>query len=72
MPSEDQALKKPPIFADKAYECYIEELHSWTFITELEKDKQVTTVALSSPENDDSHIRDKVFHKINMNLKKGR
>ena len=58
--------KKPPTFGDKPYERYIEELNAWTFITELEKDKQAIAVALSFPENDESHIRDKVFSEINM------
>ena len=49
--------KKPPTFRDKPYEHYIEELNAWTFITELEK---------GVPENDESHISDKVFSEINM------
>ena len=58
--------KKPPTFGDKPYERCIEELNAWTFITELEKDKQAIAVPLSFPENDESHIRDKVFSEINM------
>ena len=58
--------KKPPTFGDKPYERYIEELNTWTFITELEKDKQAIANALSFPQNDESHTRDKVFSEINM------
>ena len=56
--------KQPPIFKDKPYEQYIEELKGWTYITELEKSKQAIAVALSFLQNDSTHMRDKVFSEI--------
>ena len=62
-------FKKPrAIGEEKPYRRYIEDLHAWTYITKKEKKKKTgaCTIALSSPENDKSQIRDKVFNEINL------
>ena len=54
--------KIPPAFSDKKpYSRYVDELTAWTYVTDLDKEKQGIAVALSLPENDSSQIRDKVF-----------
>lgn len=57
----------PPSFTSaKIYERYKQELLAWREITELSKTEQGIAVALSLPEEDESQIKDKVFHKISL------
>ena len=42
----------------------MDELTAWTYVTDLDKEKQGIAVALSLPENDSSQIRDKVFSEL--------
>ena len=55
----------PPAFnKDKNYERFKQELLAWKEITDLRQDKQGIAIALSLPEEDESKIREKVFHQI--------
>ena len=60
--------KNPPKFdsINKPYDRYIEELKTWCFVTELEKERQAPAVILSFPEEDPSGIRDKVFNELKL------
>ena len=63
--------KKSPSFEDKTYECYIEELKAWTFVTDLSKEKQRLAVAILFSENDPFHTREKIFSELKIeDLKK--
>ena len=54
----------PPHLVGKSYERYRVELEAWREDTELDKNKQGIAIALTFPENDENHIREKVFDEI--------
>ena len=60
------SYKKPPVFGDKAYERYVEELRGWAMVTDLDAKKQAVAVALSFEENDPRQIRDKIFSELKL------
>ena len=57
------SYKTPPLFSDsKPYSRWVDEIHVWQTVTELEIKKQGPAIALSLPE--ESSIRDKVFSEL--------
>ena len=54
----------PPSFKGKSYERYRIELDAWKEITDLDKNKQAVTIALSLPEDDETRIREKIFDEL--------
>ena len=58
---------KPPTFkSGKSYERYKQELLAWREVTDISKEKQGISVALSLPEDDESGIREKVFDEVDL------
>lgn len=56
--------RTPPTFSEsKPYNRWIDEIKVWQTVTELDKRKQGSAIALSLPE-DESNIRDKVFSEL--------
>ena len=49
-------LQPPPLTKEKGYERYKNELLAWIRVTEVPKNKQAITVALSLPENYENGI----------------
>ena len=61
----------PPCLTSKSYERYKLELLAWREVTDISRFKQGIVIALSLPEDDKNHIKEKVFTQINLDdLKK--
>lgn len=57
----------PPSFTNlRTYERFKQEPLAWKAITGLSKDKQGIAIALSLPEDNETHIKDKVFDQISI------
>ncbi|KAK4322794.1 hypothetical protein Pmani_006461 [Petrolisthes manimaculis] len=66
-PDSPGGKSMPPVFGeDKGYERWKTELEAWQLVTNVEKKKQATTVALSFPEG--SEVRDRVFNEIEITV----
>ena len=59
-------LQPPPLTKEKGYERYKNELLAWIRVTEVPKNKQAITVALSLPENYENGIRERVFDELSL------
>ena len=59
-------INPPTINKGKPYERFRQELLAWKEITDLSSSKQGIAIALSLPEDDETHIRDKVFDQISI------
>ena len=56
------AWTNPPVLdKGKCFEIYWKEILAWGELTDLPKSKQGIVVALSFPEDDETHIRERVF-----------
>ena len=65
MVADMSGYKNPPVFSkEKPYERYVEEIHAWCIVTDLDAKKQGVAIALSLPENDSTGVRDKVFNDL--------
>ena len=62
----------PPDLCSKSYELYKLQLLAWQEVTDICKSKQGIVIALSLPENDEFHIKEKVFNQVSLNDLKGR
>ena len=56
--------KPPALDKGKCFEIYRKEILAWGELTDLPKSKQGIVVALSLPENHETHIRERVFDQI--------
>ena len=54
----------PALDKGKCFEIYRKEILAWGELTDLPKSKQGIVVALSLPENHETHIRERVFDQI--------
>ena len=54
----------PALDKGKCFEIYRKEILAWGDLTDLPKYKQGIVVALSLPEDDETHIRERVFDQI--------
>ena len=61
----------PPGLCSKSYELYKLQLLAWREVTYICKTKQGIVIALSLPENEEFHIKEKVFKQVSLDdLKK--
>ena len=61
----------PPGLCSKSYELYKLQLLAWREVTDICKSKQGIEIALSLPENEEFHIKEKVFSQVSLDdLKK--
>ena len=54
----------PALVKGKCFEIYRKEILAWGELTDLPKSKQGIVIALSLPEDDKTHIRERVFDQI--------
>ena len=61
---------QPPSFisSKKTYDAYKKELKVWSIASSVEKEKQALVVALSLPDDHDSHIKEKIFSEIDIDV----
>ena len=57
-------INPPALNKGKCFEIYRKEILAWGELTDLPKYKQGIVVALSLPEDDETHIRERVFDQI--------
>ena len=54
----------PALNKGKCFEIYRKEILAWGKLTDLPKSKQGIVITLSLPEDDETHIRERVFDQI--------